>query len=115
MNVKQGDIARIVKSHFSNLDKLVLVLEASPGNGLPIGSVFQVAGRNFKVDHPEFCWVVESLGAPLKKNSKKKYRICPVGDSYLRPIRDPGDDATDETLAWKSVPTASPARTKETA
>lgn len=27
-----------------------------------------------------------------------------VHDSALRPLRDPGDDAQDETLAWKPVP-----------
>lgn len=27
-----------------------------------------------------------------------------VPDANLRPIRDPGDDAVDETLAWRSVP-----------
>lgn len=26
-------------------------------------------------------------------------------DDWLRPIRDPGDDATDETLEWLPVPT----------
>ncbi len=31
-------------------------------------------------------------------------------DKSLRPIRDPGDDATDETLLWKPIP-----RVKETA
>lgn len=27
---------------------------------------------------------------------------CP--DHFLSPLRDPGDDATDETLLWKPVP-----------
>jgi len=38
--------------------------------------------------------------------------VCPVKkgelvgcyDSKLRPIRDPGNDAVDETLLWKPVP-----------
>jgi hypothetical protein len=28
-----------------------------------------------------------------------------VADACLRPIRDPGEDAKDETLQWKEVPT----------
>jgi len=28
----------------------------------------------------------------------------PIGDPYLKPIRDPGEDAQDETLQWLSVP-----------
>lgn len=28
-----------------------------------------------------------------------------VNDFWLRPIRDPGDDARDETLNWLPVPT----------
>jgi hypothetical protein len=31
--------------------------------------------------------------------------ICEtVQDCILRPLRDPGDDAKDETLTWKNVP-----------
>ena len=28
----------------------------------------------------------------------------PIGDMYLRPIRDPGDDAVDETLLRFRIP-----------
>jgi hypothetical protein len=28
-----------------------------------------------------------------------------VADLALRPIRDPGEDAKDETIQWKEVPT----------
>lgn len=31
-------------------------------------------------------------------------RYTSIRDSILRPIRDPGDDASDETLSWKPVP-----------
>ena len=31
-------------------------------------------------------------------------RVISLGDYCLRPIRDPGDDASDETLEWLPVP-----------
>jgi hypothetical protein len=30
--------------------------------------------------------------------------LVEAADSSLRPIRDPGEDAQDETLLWKQVP-----------
>lgn len=30
-------------------------------------------------------------------------------DAHLRPLRDPGEDARDETLEWKEVPETTPA------
>lgn len=36
-------------------------------------------------------------------------RITGIGDECLRPIRDPGDDAVDETLAWAGAPAGVPA------
>lgn len=30
--------------------------------------------------------------------------VLPFPDDILRPIRDPGDDARDETLSWKPLP-----------
>lgn len=38
---------------------------------------------------------------------------CFIGDEFLRPIRDPGPDAVDETLAWKPVPAGQPAEAAE--
>lgn len=31
-------------------------------------------------------------------------QMCDVPDSHLRPLRDPGEDAQDETLSWLPVP-----------
>jgi len=39
-------------------------------------------------------------GPPMPREAQE----ANVPDANLRPIRDPGDDAVDETLAWRSVP-----------
>lgn len=111
MNCKPGDIARIVNSAFGNNDKLVRVIEPSPLNGKPVGTRAIIAGNPFRVKtpHASFCWVIEAIGSPIIKESGVGYRVCPASDSHLRPIRDPGDDAVDETLLRL------PAPTKETA
>lgn len=86
MNCKPGDLAVIVRSgQQMNIGRFVRVLRP-------------FAGR------PESWWVTsdsELHGA---------YSSWPPGaevgqyDSHLRPIRDPGDDAKDETLSWLPVP-----------
>jgi hypothetical protein len=112
LNCRPGDLAVVVGSVLGNGGLLVRVLHESPGNSLPPKTVFVVHGNKFHVERGEFCWVVEALGSPIKKGSGKAYRICPAADKYLRPIRDPGDDARDESAAWlPPVPT----QTKETA
>jgi hypothetical protein len=58
-------------------------------------------------------WIVESAvkGAQLPyRDAKDRAAIYwvddrPFADRRLRPIRDPGEDATDETLLWLPVPT----------
>lgn len=39
---------------------------------------------------------------PMLANAAGMFVPCP--DASLRPIRDPGDDAQDETLQWLPVP-----------
>lgn len=113
-NVKAGDLAVIVRSEFGNLGKLVRVLELSPLNGQPQGTRARIHGVYFKLerDSNELCWVVEALGSPLFKKSGRPYRVCPAGDTYLRPIRDPGEDAECNSKAW--LPPV-PSTNKETA
>lgn len=53
-------------------------------------------------------WVVDSLGAPLFVSSEGFLLTRAIHDQNLRPIRDPGEDAQDETLSWLPVP--APAR-----
>jgi hypothetical protein len=91
MNCKPGDMAVYVRSDSCNLGKIVRVLRF-------VGKVDGWTGDDR--------WLTDSLQVGAYGGRTNTAR-----DSNLRPIRDPGDDATDETLLW--LP--SPSRTKEEA
>lgn len=92
MNCKPGDLAVIVRSKIaSNIGHFVVVLddrncdegEWRCSSASPLVGEDLIDG-GFRATRPgESVWGM---------------------DSDLRPIRDPGDDARDETLAWKPVP-----------
>lgn len=90
MNCKPGDLAVIVAPDTStrNLGKIVRVLHGSRlGDGW---------------------WWVESLSPAFMNGPGSCDRVAMEGnieDRRLRPIRDPGDDAVDETLLWLPAPT----------
>lgn len=81
LNCRIGDIAAVVR-------------------GQPVGALVEVVAKARRADCD---WTVRSLSGPLKGEhpvAGKVWRTedfgCP--DNWLRPIRDPGDDAVDETL-----------------
>lgn len=99
MNVQPGDLARIVHPHLYG--RLVEVLHAAPQSlfRLPDGKT------HHGCDADE--WVVEFLGPPItawtgpsqgvfSDSRTTRYAVC--GDRWLRPIRDPGDEAIDQML-----------------
>lgn len=104
MNCKPGDLAVIVRSTLGNTGKIVRVLRASHGNCLTVGESYEVKGERWIRDSQEFKWIVESQGAPLNCSNGRRVMTRPFSDRNLRPIRDPGDDAQDETLEWLPVP-----------
>jgi hypothetical protein len=80
MNCKPGQLAVIVKSVAGNEGKIVRCIRF-------IGKVDGWVGDDrWEID----CTLIGLRGA----------RTRSVQDSYLRPIRDPGDDAVDESAAW---------------
>lgn len=86
MNCKPGDLAVVVGGRFpQNVGKLVRVIEPQPGRS--------------------GAWLVECLASMAST-----YGVLSAGaiatcfDAQLRPIRDPGDDAVDETLQWLPAP-----------
>lgn len=99
MNVKPGDRAWITRSKVcSNIGKLVLV-----GEYVPPGTLMEIDGVAFQGRAPAF--VVESLMGPLVTSPAKKVVLRKVHTAaWLKPQRDPGDDAKDETLEWLPVP-----------
>jgi hypothetical protein len=53
-------------------------------------------------------WVVElqSQVRVLTTGGSRMTRYCVIPDAYLRPIRNPGEGVSDETLQWLPVPSA---------
>lgn len=101
MNCKPGDIARIIgPATTPNRDRIVRCIRLlARGEEMTMGDLVFVG-----TSHAQF-WAVEgrlvgedASGRPVEVPGG------PVGDRWLRPIRDPGEDAQDETLTWKPVP-----------
>lgn len=100
MNCKPGDLAIVIRGPdkaYIPVGAIVLCLHLNSGKFLEV-----VDGRGEVVDliDGETFWDVEWRGQ----------RTCNLGfafgvaDSDLRPIRDPDQDAQDETLSWLPVP-----------
>jgi hypothetical protein len=89
MNCKPGDLAVLVRANL-------------PEN---IGSFCEVLGAS---GIPDYEWSVKFQSPKrLLLSGDDSFYIgdeCLCPDAWLRPIRDPGDEAVDETLLWKSVP-----------
>ena len=84
MNCKPGDLALIVYSRAGNEGKIVRCLRF-------IGHVPGWAGYD--------CWEIDqSIKGTFGDLTNT------VQDAHLRPLRDPGDDAQDESLSWLPVP-----------
>jgi hypothetical protein len=86
MNCKPGDLA-VIASYEEEVDRctlglIVRVTKIDPDWGEP---VWEYEGEK----------ICDSEGT----------EILAISDRFLRPIRDPGDDAQDETLDWLPSPT----------
>ena len=89
MNCKPGDLAVQVGT-FGSFNKY-------------LGAIVECV--SFSMESGEPVWRVK----PLVPSDPGIIDEC--HDKHLRPIRDPGDDAIDETLTWLPVPS----RERETA
>lgn len=90
MNCKPGDLARIVMPYLER-EKIglpVSVLRA----GLPRETVWSRDGEHcVNEGSGAQGWLCDAHGDGFP---------CFIGDDFLRPIRDPGDDAVDESKGW---------------
>lgn len=102
MNCKPGDLALVVKSKCGNEGKIVYVVRPATEEEYD-SFVHKKEGHH---------WWVEAKGALIFSTAGHGRRETCLPDARLRPIRDPGEDARDETLTWLPVPAQ---RTKETA
>ena len=82
LNCRPGDLAIVVRDYqMQHTGKIVQVVRLLPGYFSPT-------------------W--ETIPELIDRDGT----ICDVDDSHLKPIRDPGDEATDESKAWlPPVPT----------
>lgn len=93
MNCKPGDLALVVKSKVGNEGKIVRCIRlATP---VEADRVEWWSGPLWHTDVPLLS---------LRPATNVRREVCFAPDSALRPIRDPGEDATDETLLWLPVP-----------
>lgn len=107
MNCKPGDLAIVVRDIFfpQNIGRFVWVRAlANKDDFYP--SPFDEPGIHWEV---EPVTVITGFDDAFVVITDEENISCP--DSSLRPIRDPGEDARDETLEW--LP--SPSKQKETA
>lgn len=84
-------------------------MNCKPGDlAVYIGRVQSLKGWVFRVVAPGFfpldpltpAWVTDPPPPP----SQEYLAIGMVYDQSLMPLRNPGDDAKDESLSWKPVP-----------
>jgi len=90
MNCKPGDLA---VTHSMPMD-----------NGIVV-EVIRAVDNSGGWEYLGPCWRVKSLGSRFHLTPTRLSEIADLPDANLRPIRDPGEDAQDETLSWLSVPT----------
>lgn len=83
MNCKPGDLALVVRP-------------SKTDNPPHIGALVEIDRH---CDVFPGCWRLNPPVIDLRDG-----REVSVPDDALRPIRDPGDDAKDETLSWLPVP-----------
>lgn len=86
MNCVKGDLAMTRGAPMDN-ELLVEVLELS--------EMHEVFGQ---------MWLVRSLGSKFHIDPGVRNACAIWPDCMLRPIRDPGDDAVDETLLMVRIP-----------
>jgi hypothetical protein len=102
MNCKPGDLAIIVNCDFpANIGKLVSVLRPADMNDYHLGPN----------ENDGFLWECETLSDGIigwdegdSYSANKAGGLIALTDSYLKPIRDPGDDAADEMVLRTGKP-----------
>jgi hypothetical protein len=96
MNCKPGDMAYIVRSSCGNEGRVVEIVNAV---------VLEIPG-DLGFEGCGHLWRCRSKSPLLQTFGLiRPGEDFAFPDAWLRPIRDPGDDATDESLLWLPSPT----------
>lgn len=100
MNCKEGDLAVVV--HSDNQGAIVRVLRRSANEDL----YSSVTGWKCRIWECEALSRIKMWNAAFftQDQDAQPGAVVPFADEMLRPIRDPGDDAQDETISWLPVP-----------
>lgn len=107
MNCKPNDLAVVVKAtHYQHvLGRVVTTLNTiPPGIDYKCPNGFSHLPLNKKFGVWWMCKFQNPIAVLMSNGKWRDTFYAPVPDDFLRPIRDPGDDATDETLEWLPVP-----------
>lgn len=92
MNCKPGDLAVMIRSSAGNEGTFVHV----------VGS--DIEGMSGSEGYPGAGWLWHCRAhRPIAGHTGFIDVEFAFPDAWLRPIRDPGDDAVDETLTWLEV------------
>lgn len=104
MTCRKGDLAFVRGCKWTKElnDRIVIVVREAQESEWTYAPI---ADRN----HGGMVWICKSAAGgmlPLREVSGEMVECeeRPIGDRFLRPIRDPGEDAKDETLQWLPVP-----------
>lgn len=97
MNCKPGDLAIVIKADGDGISRVI----GEKIVGL-IVTVKYLRKPQSQFSDNDFVWHIEkSIEVEIDGNS---YTVTGISDDCLRPIRDPGEDAQDETLNWLPSP-----------
>lgn len=94
MNCKQGDLAIIVRSLAGNEGRIIRCVKYVP----QLRYRFLDGTQETKPG-----WLMDEALPTILADEKSPY----IWDCWLRPIRDPGDDAVDEMVKLVPLPTPS--------
>jgi hypothetical protein len=98
MNCRPGDLAVFVRSTCGNEGRIVRCLRRA------VGSDMERYGFSAHWAHRFVYWVIDAEVNCIGEFGDLT-RVEMGDDEFLRPIRDPGEDAVDETLLWLPSPT----------
>ncbi len=98
MNCKPGDLAIAIRGDMSAGRVVRCLRLMKKGDFVPTK-----CGRRIGLSEDADVWAVEGFIFFTATNGEL-VEAAMAQDAQLRPIRDPGEDAQDETLSWLPVP-----------